>query len=420
MAHGIGDRSHVAVLGAGIVGVSCAIYLQNAGYRVTLIDAHEPGQQASRGNAGVISAGAMVPLNTPNILRNLPNYMLNRSPAVRYDLSYILQNLGWLTSFLFAARPAMAREAARNLSQLTLKSRAEHLALMKEAGELARLRDTGWLKLARSKKSLDGQKFDLDIFNRYDVAAEKLSRDEVIQLEPCLKPVFEGGIWIKDAYSVDSPGHVTAAYAELFVRLGGEIQIGKVTHIERIADGGFRLFMNGAPLTSEIVVLAAGPWSVDLLRQLGYHFPMVFERGYHCHFTADEGQFLNRPIHDLDGGYALSSMERGFRVTTGIELAHRDNPPSPVQLERILPRVREAFPIKYPKDNKPWSGSRPSMPDSIPVIGEAPKHPGLWLAFGHGHIGFGTGPITGRIIAEMIAGVRPLIDVAPFSPSRFL
>jgi D-amino-acid dehydrogenase len=167
------------------------------------------------------------------------------------------------------------------------------------------------------------------------------------------------------------------------------------------------------------VVVALGPWSADLLRPLGYRVPLAFERGYHQEFRPNPARSLHRPIHDADGSFLMTPMERGIRVTSGVELTSRDAPSSYAQLDAVVPVARSVVEFGEAVD-QPWRGARPTLPDSLPMIGPAPRHPGIWLGFGHQHIGFTTGPATGAAIAAMIAGAEPSFDTAPFSPSRYL
>jgi D-amino-acid dehydrogenase len=167
------------------------------------------------------------------------------------------------------------------------------------------------------------------------------------------------------------------------------------------------------------VVVALGPWSSDILRPLGYRVPLAFERGYHREFKPNPARSLRRPIHDADGSFLMTPMEQGIRVTSGVELTGRDAPSSFAQLDQVVPLARGVVEFGDAV-GEVWRGSRPTLPDSLPMIGPAPRHAGLWLAFGNQHIGFTTGPATGAAIAAMIGGAQPPYDVAPFAPGRYL
>jgi D-amino-acid dehydrogenase len=166
--------------------------------------------------------------------------------------------------------------------------------------------------------------------------------------------------------------------------------------------------------------VALGPWSPDVLEPLGIKVPLGIKRGYHRHFDAKGNASLTRPVIDTEIGYALTPMEQGIRLTTGAEFASRDAPPTPVQFDRLMPYAKELFPLGEPNEAEPWLGRRPNMPDSLPVLGRAPGQNGLWLAFGHGHWGLTLGPVTGRLIADMMTGATPFADPAPYRAERFM
>ena len=208
------------------------------------------------------------------------------------------------------------------------------------------------------------------------------------------------------------------AYAQMFAGAGGQIRQSDITAIVPESDG-WRVVLADGALAARHVVVALGPWSADLLRPLGYSVPMGFERGYHQHFQPTQPRSLLRPIHDLEGGFVLTPMEQGIRLTTGVELTDRDAPSSFAQLDAALPLARGVLEFGEPV-GEPWRGARPTLPDGLPMIGPAPRHAGLFLALGHQHIGFTTGPATGVAIAAMIAGAPPPFDASAFSPGRYL
>jgi D-amino-acid dehydrogenase len=166
--------------------------------------------------------------------------------------------------------------------------------------------------------------------------------------------------------------------------------------------------------------VALGPWGADVLEPLGIDLPLEVKRGYHRHFKPDGNKGLNRPVLDAEVGYAVVPMEQGLRLTTGAEFAARDAKPTPVQFDRLMPQARALFPLGEPIEAEPWMGRRPCFPDSKPVIGPAPGQSGLWLDYGHAHWGLTLGPVSGRLLAEMITGEVPFTDPAPYSAERFL
>jgi D-amino-acid dehydrogenase len=211
---------------------------------------------------------------------------------------------------------------------------------------------------------------------------------------------------------------VTKAYAAQFVIHGGVLLKGDALTLHR-ADGHWRLDTAEGPLDAKEVVVALGPFAPDLLGPLGIKLPLAFKRGYHLHFRARGNAGLTRPVVDTAYGYCIAPMEQGLRITTGAEFAARDAEPTPAQFDRLMPAARELFPFGERIEPKPWMGSRPCFADSRPVIGRAPGQPGLWLAYGHAHWGLTLGPVTGRLLAEMMTGAVPFCDPAPYAAERF-
>jgi len=410
----------VAVLGGGMVGVSCALELQRRGAEVTLIDRRPPGQETSYGNAGVITRSSLIPMNNPGLWKNLPKLLSNNTASLRYNIPFLLQNMGWALGFLGRARSGPYAETTAALDALIRCSKDEHLRLMDEAGAKGRLRDNGWIFLYRSEAGFASSALSRETFDKFGVATEILEAGALAELEPSLNPIFTRAIWIKDASSVNSPGGLVEDYARLFAERGGVIQQREVRTLAPGADGWTVTDSAGETQTAQKVVVALGPWAREFLEGAGLRVPMGFERGYHMHYAAKGGASLNRPIYDTGGGYVMSPMQQGLRLTTGVELNACDAPKNPAQLVQALAAAREAFPVGEPLEDEPWLGRRPTLPDSRPVIGQAPGRKDLWLAFGHQHIGFSTGPATARILADLMTGQEPPIDVRPFRPERFL
>ena len=412
-------KSDVLVLGAGIVGVSAALHLQKRGRDVILVDRHErAGEETSYGNAGLIECASVFPYVFPYDLRQILRYALNRSAEAHYRFRDLPAFLPWLVRYALASSPERAFRSAMAALPLISRSLVEHEILIAEAGVPQLLRRTGWIKLFRSKATLAKGIADLERVRRYGVEADVLDDEAIAAREPHLSGAFAGAIHWPAPGFIPDPGALVKAYATLFVRRGGRFIAADARTLTQ-SEAGWRIDGPNGALSGREAVIALGPWSDDVFRRLGYDMPLGIKRGYHLHLAPRGNAVLNHPVLDSDRGYLLAPMNRGIRLTTGAEFARRDAPPSPVQIERTLPMARELFPLNGAIDSAPWMGRRPCMPDMLPVIGKAVRHAGLWFDFGHQHHGLTLGPVTGRLLAEMMTGEEPLADPGPFAAERF-
>jgi D-amino-acid dehydrogenase len=412
-----GKQADVIVLGAGIVGVSAATAARQRGLSVVLIDRRAPGSETSYGNAGILSSGSILPLNKPSLWSALPTYLTNRHVALRWDPAWAIRNVDWLVRFLANAAPSRIKPRALALHGLIGASLKLHRQWIVKADAAHRIRETGWLKAWRSD-AVGAAKAEQAFLAEYGIESRLLDRQAISALEPNILPVYKVGLLHTQTASVDSPGAVVKAYARMFAGSGGEIRQAEIKGIMPNGEN-WRVALADGAISARHVVVALGPWSADLLRPLGYRVPLAFERGYHREFKPNPARSLQRPIHDAEGSFLMTPMEQGIRVTSGVELTGRDAPSSFAQLDAVVPAARSVVEFGEPV-GEPWRGARPTLPDSLPMIGPAPRHPGLWLCFGHQHIGFTTGPATGAAIAAMIAGTEPPFNAAPFSPGRYL
>jgi D-amino-acid dehydrogenase len=278
-------------------------------------------------------------------------------------------------------------------------------------------RETGWIRLFRTDAGFQRESQLRHLCRDYQVRFDVMSADETIAAEPFLGRRFAAGVLFPDTISVSSPGGVTKAYADGFRAEGGRFARGDAKNL-RQADGGWSVETADGSLSAPDAIVALGPWSLDVVAPLGYRLPLAVKRGYHRHFRPIGKAMLSRPVVDVENGYLVTPMEAGIRVTTGIEFADRDAPPTPVQIDRVLPLARQIFPLGEPV-GEIWMGRRPSFPDALPVICRAERHPGLWFDFGHGHLGFTLGPPSGRLLADLVTGTTPFANPAPFSAARF-
>jgi D-amino-acid dehydrogenase len=411
-------RTDAIVLGAGIVGASIALHLAKRGLSVALIDRRGPGEETSYGNAGVIEGNTLFPHAFPSGLGKLLSIALKRAPEANYHLSFLPRVAPWLLAYRRQTQAEGSIAFAEAMRPLFARAVSEHEALMAEAGATRYLRKDGWLKLYRGDASFAATAPEREFADRLGLPHRAVSGEEARVLEPALSPVFRHAVHWPEAASVSNPLAVTKAYAAQFVIHGGVLLQGDARTLRRASES-WRVDADEGPVDAKQVVVALGPWAPDLLDPLGIRLPLAYKRGYHRHFRPRGNAGLTRPVVDVEYGYCLAPMEQGIRLTTGAEFADRDAPPTPVQFDRLMPAAKGLFPLGEPVEAQPWMGSRPTFADSRPVIGRAPGQPGLWLAYGHAHWGLTLGPVTGRLLAEMMTGATPFCDPAPYSAERF-
>lgn len=412
-------KADVLVLGAGMVGVSAALHLQQRGRNVVLIDKHErAGEETSYGNAGLIECASVFPYMFPRDFGQILKYGLNRSPDVHYHLNALPGFLPWMMRYFLNSSPAGALRSAMAALPLIQRSLPEHEALIAEAGVPELLRRTGWIKLFRSEDTMAKSIKELERDRAYGITGDVLDAAAIAAREPNLSGDFAGAIHWPAPGFIPDPGGLAKAYAALFIRKGGRFIAADARTLAQ-SDGGWRVAGPNGAIVGRDAVVALGPWSDQVFRPLGYDIPLKTKRGYHIHLSPSGNAVLHHPVLDADHGYLLAPMNRGIRLTTGAEFARRDAPPTPVQIERTLPMARAMFPLGDTIEDRPWMGSRPCLPDMLPVIGKAPRHKGLWFDFGHQHHGLTLGPVSGRLLADMITGVAPFTDPKAYSVERF-
>jgi D-amino-acid dehydrogenase len=412
-------KADVIVLGAGMVGVSAALHLLKRGRGVILVDRHElAGEETSFGNAGLIECASVFPYMFPRRLSEIARYATNRAPQVRYSLPDLPAFLPWLARYYLASAPDRALRGALAVMPLIRRSLIEHEALIGEAGVPELLRRDGWIKLFRSQATLDAAVRELERARQYGVEGAVLDGNAISVLEPHLSGAFAGAVHFPQPGFVPDPGGLAKAYAALFARNGGRFLVADARTLTQEAEG-WRVGAAGNAAVAREAVIALGPWADQVFAPLGYSLPFAVKRGYHLHLSPRGNAVLHHPVLDADQGFVLAPMNRGIRLTSGVEFSRRDAPATPRQIERALPRAHALFPLGDAIEARPWKGARPCLPDMLPVIGRAPRHKGLWFDFGHQHHGLTLGPVTGRLLAEMMTGETPFADPAPFAAERF-
>ena len=295
---------------------------------------------------------------------------------------------------------------------------SEHERFEGPSGTGPLMRREGWIELYHSSRAFAEAVRVAAGLGEYHLKYDVLTAGDLQRREPSLSGTLAGAVHWRDPMTVSDPGAVTRAYAKLFTERGGQIVKGDAQSLTQ-ENGGWKIGDAGSDLHAHEAVIALGPWSADLYQRLGYRFPLAYKRGYHMHYEALGGAALHHPVCDAQSGFVLSPMARGIRLTTGIELADRDAPSGDWQLKQAEKIARRIFPLGKALDPVAWRGSRPCLPDMKPIIGKAPRHDGLWFAFGHAHHGFTLGPVTGRLLAEMMIGEKTFTDPLPYAAERF-
>jgi D-amino-acid dehydrogenase len=411
----------VIVLGAGIVGVSAALALQARGRTVALVDRlPEAAGETSFGNSGIVQTEGVLPYLFPRAPKDIARAAVNRDPRAHLRHGALPSIAPAIWRYFRASTQPRKAATGEIMAPLLFAAAEEHLKLAQDAGASGLLRAGGWIKAYRSARGQDLAHAEAEELKRFGVKPIVLDRAALTALEPHVGEKAIGGVHYAEPLSTFDPGALIQSYADLFITRGGRMERGDALSLEPSPSGaGWVVTTDSGRLRARDVVIALGPWSDELARRFGLRLPFFVKRGYHMHYEAKGNAGLTRPVLDLERGYLVTPMARGLRLTTGAEFARRDDPASPAHLDRLEPYARELFPIGARKDAAPWLGRRPCLPDMRPVIGPFPGKPGLWLDTGHHHLGLTLGPITARLLADMMTGEAPFVDPAPFKAERF-
>ena len=411
-------KKKIVVIGSGIVGLCSGIELLERGYNVTIIDPNEPGSQTSYGNAGVITDSSLIVINNPQLLKSLFSLIFKTTNSFRYSKLFVITRFFWVLRFLMFSNQKHMENAAKAYKALQTLSLKTHHELIKKSLSTNLILKPGWLKLFKNEDSFQNYSNEMNILNKNNVNYIELNTAQIKDKFPELKVNFARGILFKNSIRVNSPLKLSKKYFDYFLKIGGGY----------IKDSCNSLLYNNKwqLLTSkndnyefDHVIVATGPWSKKFLSNLGYNIPLAWERGYHHHYSTKEKISITPVIHDVEGGFVYSSVGNEIRITSGVELNFFEAPSNENQITEVIKQLSEILPLKDKLTPKAWLGSRPTLIDSMPMIGKAPKHNNLWFNFGHNHIGLSTSAGSAKVLADMLEGKENLIDTEPYSPSRF-
>lgn len=409
---------NVTIIGAGIVGIATAAYLRRDGHDVTVVDLRPPGEYCSFGNAGILSPGSCVPLATPGVLWNVPGYLADPQGPLTVRWPYVLRALPWFARFLAASRETRVERIADALRALLKQTFDAYQPLVQHAGVSDLLRRTGYVVLYRTREAYAGDAIAWGLRRERGVVIEEFGADEVKRRVPQIAGDYEVGLYLPEQGYCANPERLTKSLAAQLVRDGGKLVQRKVLDLEVTVDGPRALITDGGPMPVETLVVCAGAHSNEFSARLGDRLPLEAERGYHVTYS-DPRVELPLPVFMPEHKFFLTPMEMGLRIAGQSEFAGVDAEPNYARADILAQHMARILPGLSSADATKWMGRRPSLPDSMPVIGRATRFVNVYYAFGHGHVGLCGGAPTGRIIADLVSGRTPAIDVMPFSASRF-
>ncbi|MCO6391338.1 FAD-dependent oxidoreductase [Aliihoeflea aestuarii] len=412
-------KSPIAIIGAGIIGVSTAIWLQRAGHDVILVDRAGPGEGTSYGNGGVLASAAIIPVTVPGLLGKAPRMLLSRNEPLFLNWSYLPRLAPWLRRFLSHATVDETKRIAAALHGIIGDSLADHQALASGTEAEKLLVPSDYLFLYRDRAAFAADAFGWDIRRAHGFEWDEFEGQALRDYDPAFSPqigfavrlprhgrIADPGRYVKDlaAHAQTQGAHILKAAVDDFV-----IEDGRVTGLRAA----------GETIRCSGVVLAAGIWSKELARKLGVNVPLESERGYHVELW-EPSVMPRSPVMISSAKFVVTPMEGRLRLAGIVEFGGLDAPPSRAPFDLLMRNIRAAMPGLTWTETREWMGHRPTATDSIPLIGPSPKIAGAWLGFGHHHVGLTGGPKTGRLLAQMISGATPNIDMTPYEPARFV
>ncbi len=404
------SKIRIGVVGAGIIGSSIALELQKRGADVTLIDRDEPGLGCSYGNSGAISPGSVTPIATPGLLQTIPGMLLNKDGPLHLPMSYLGSALPWLLRFLSSARRTQVESSANQLALLHLRALELHDAMTKELGVPELFVRRGHLYLYPNAAAQAKDDFSWGLREKFGFPLERLDRGSVSDLEPRVSRRYTCGIFVRDHATIVNPLRYVQAMVQAFSARGGTVLRADVTRLAP-DNQGWRLLSQAVDNTAyDHIVIAAGAWSNRLLGTLGLHAPLESQRGYHIQFD-NACDVVSRTVVLADHKIIATPMEGGLRVGGTVEIGGLKRPPSPRRIRLLEQLARSNFDGLGDIKVSSWMGHRPCMPDSVPRIGASIAYRGLWMAFGHGHLGVTDSLGTAQRIADHI--FKPAIVGSP-------
>ncbi len=417
MSEDVHLKSSVGVIGAGIQGVCISLCLIKKGFKVTLIDRDDPGKDsASYGNAGHFSSYASVPINRPDILADIPSMLLSSTGPLSLKWNYVPKMIPWFLKFIKNCSRKNMMHTAKYMHQILDLSLLAYDELFEDI-DVSGLVESKGIMYFWTNENLKSRELENNIRNELGVKQQLLTPHEIHDLEPHIKKIYHGGVLYPNARHTRNPGKILLKLFDLFIKKGGCFEKQNVQTISFSSDNKPVVKTDLKFYTFEKTVIACGAFSKKLTDQVNEKIPLDTERGYHVHFKGHD-YLLSRPVIFLNRGFGITPMEQGLRVVGTVEFGGLNNPPSKKRILNLVNNAKYLFPeLKEYQDE--WLGFRPSLPDFLPVIGPSKNHKNLFYSFGHHHLGWTLGAISGKIVAGIIAKENTNLDLSPYNSSRF-
>ena len=408
--------SKVAVIGAGIIGVCTAHFLRKNGHQVTLYDQNEPGTQTSFGNAGLFANHECVTVNSPHLWKNLPSMLLNKNGSLVIDWFYVVTHLPWAIRFLRNCTSARAEHIAKSLSSFSSQASLAYEEIFDDVDVSNNIVYKEPIFLYESKELFEQNQYAFNLRKKYDVQFVVINKEEIAKIEPGLEPIYYNGVVLKGESFTNSPLEITQKIFNNFIKNDGHFIKIKIKSIVQKDNSLFLKYEKKEQQFDKIVV-AAGVWSNMLARTIGDNFPLDTERGYHIVFE-NNNNLLTHPVGWAKTGFYMTPMKDGIRVAGTVEIAGLKKPMNKNMLSMIEKTARRILP-QLGKVKSEWMGFRPTLPDSLPVVGESKKCKNVYYAFGHQHLGLSLAAITGKVIQSLIEKKNTNINIDALNPYRF-
>ncbi len=409
---------NVVIVGAGIVGVSTALHLQRDGHQVTLIDKVGPAEGASYGNGGVLASCSMVPVTGPGLIRKAPGMLFSPNQPLFLKWRYLPRLMPWLARYLSHANAEDTRRIAAAVHGIVGDSLAEHQALARGTGAEKWIVPSDYLYIYNDRAHFQSDAFGWGIRKAHGFTWDELEGAVFHDYDPAFAPHLGFAVRLGNHGRITDPGRYVKDLAAHVVAQGGRLITAAVEDIVRDGRRVTGVRAGGQTVPCDAVVIATGVWSGPLAKRLGLKVPLESERGYHVEFI-EPSVMPRAPVMVASGKFVMTPMQGRLRAAGVVEFGGLKAGPSRAPLELLRRNVAAALPGLTFSDTREWMGHRPAPCDSIPVIGAVPGLDGAFTGFGHHHIGLTGGPKTGRLLAQMIGGRKPNIDVSPYSPARF-